>query len=159
MNQTWTPRRFKPLHMRVCTLYWSGLAFAEVGEAVGLSAEHVRRVVESEPGQALLVELSARTLDTVLDVQTVAQAYAPMAIDEKLRLMLHGRDERVRNIAAGDILAIAGHQPVKRISIERPDPVNEKYKGLTDDELRAHVLAELGVAPEASGVPESETVH
>jgi hypothetical protein len=156
----WQPRRFKPDYLRICALYWSGRTQKEIAEITGFSPIHVGNIIGCDESQEILRELSQRTLDTVLDVQTEAQAYAPLCLGEKFNLALNAKDERVRNIACTDILAMAGHQPVRRISVEKPDTVVKHYEGLTDDEIRSRVFADLGIKVDSERAePPTPTVH
>lgn len=149
----WQPRKFTPRHLRICTLKWSGWSNIEIAQTVRCSEQLVSMVLASDEGQAILEELGRRTLDTVLDVQAEAQAFAPDALHELVGLMYNGKDERVRKTACTDILALAGHQPVKRIAIERPDPVVDKYRDQTEDQIRKQLIQELALSEG------NETVH
>jgi len=155
----WEPRKLNPSHYRILTLHWRGLPHGEIALEVGVTTQTVSNVVTSESGQAVLEELARRTLDTALDVQTVAQAYAPGALEELVKLAFSSRDERVKKTACTDILAMAGHAPVRRVSIERPDPVDERFKGKSEVEMRAEILKRLGYVEEPSDAPESSTLH
>ncbi len=74
-----------------------------------------------------------------------------------MKLAMTAQDERVRNIACSDILAMSGHQPVKRVVLERPDPVAEEFRDKSTEELRRVVLEKLGY--EVPTPPTTETVH
>jgi hypothetical protein len=143
--------------MRICVLHWNGLSAAEVASAVRRTPQTVSNVINSDEGMEILAELGRRSLDTVLDVQATAQAYAPSAIEELVRLMFESKDDRVRKTSCTDILAIAGHQPVKRIAIERPDPVVDRYREMTEEQIKEKLLAELGAV--SARQEENRTVH
>ena len=52
---------------------------------------------------------------------------------------------------------MSGHQPVKRVVVEKADIIDEAYRDKNIEELRAAVLEKLGYVPPAG--PESETLH
>lgn len=155
MNQRWQPKRFSPAHYRVVYAYWAGVpnqagpqaTVGEIAAFIGYSTTHVQMILASDQAQEILQELHEKKVDTISDVEVAAQAVAMPVFQEKVRLALQGNDERVRNSACTDVLAIAGHQPIKRVSIERPDAVRERYGALSDEELRKMIRDELGVAP------------
>ena len=165
MKATWQPKRFSPAHYRVVYLYWSGVpgqagpqaTVTEIANYVGYSATHIQQILASDQAQEILQELHEKKLDTISDIEIAAQALAPEIFQEKVRLALRANDERVRNSACTDVLAIAGHQPVKRVSIERPDAVKERYGAMTDEELRKMIRDELGTAPVPA--PSTDSVH
>ena len=157
MAQSHQPKRFSPIHLRICVMHWHGLSAGEIASAVRRTPQTVSNVINSDEGMEILAELGRRSLDTVMEVQAVAQAYAPSAIEQLVHLMFESKDDRVRKTSCTDILAIAGHQPVKRIAIERPDPVSEKYREMTEDQIKEKLLAELGAV--ASATEENRTVH
>lgn len=145
MATTWTPRKLKPDHLLVARLWLQGLNNQEIAQATGYHPYHVGRIVASPQFQDILKEISERTIDTSFDLRADAQAVAPAVFNEKVRLALHGADERVRNIACTDVLNIAGHVPVRRVEFdnvtEKPDP----YAGKSEDEIRKELAKDLGL--------------
>ena len=139
----WQPRKWKPDYLRITISFWNGLTPTEIAAETGYSYTHVTQVLASERAQEILEQLTSATLDTVNEVQSVAQAVAPAVMEEKVRLALSAKDERVRNTSCSDILNIAGHQPVKRVQIEKPLSEAERYRDRSEDELRDLVLQEM----------------
>lgn len=153
----WTPpKRFGPHHLQICILHWDGLKVPEIAKRIGCSKQLVSNILNCPEGLEILEQFRQRTLDTVLDTQIAAQAYAPQALETLVHLMLESKDDRVRKTACTDILAMAGHQPVKRIAVERPEQLEEKYRGMSDDEIKQLVLRELG-ATDATAAVEVKT--
>ena len=139
----WQPRKFRPDHIRTIRLYWQGYTAGEIATFIGASEQHVRLIINSDEGQSMLAALKNHTINSMDEIQDEMQLAAPLAAREKIRLALEAQDERVRNIACTDILAIAGHSPVKRVSVERTDKVGEDVENLTEDQIRERILADL----------------
>lgn len=156
---TWEPKKLNPTHYRILLLHWHGLSHGEIAAELGVAAQTVSSLVCSEAGEAILSELAKRSLDTVADVQLVAQALAPAVMEEKARLALGAKDERVRNIACTDILNMAGHQPVRRVLVEKADSIDEAYRDKSVEELRQVVLEKLGIVATPPTDASSSTVH
>lgn len=146
---TWQPRKFKPDHIRIVRLCWQGYTHAEIANFLGMSNAHVTLVLACDESQAMLAELRRHSINSMDEVQDEMQLVAPLAAREKIRLALEANDERVRNIACSDILAIAGHSPVKRVSVERGDVEKEDISMLSEDEIRSRILADI-VGPQAA---------
>lgn len=138
--KTWNPARWKPFYTQIIRLYWSGLPQNEIAKQLSCDVQTVGKVLNSDHGKEILQQLDAKTFDSMLEVITMAQAVAPEMFNEKVKLALHSNDERVRTRNTAELLAIAGHTPVHRVSIERPDPILDQYKGKTPEELRTALL-------------------
>lgn len=132
--------RWKPYYTQIMRLYWLGTKPIEIAKELGCSAATVGTVIHSDQGIALLAELEAKTYDSSLEVITLAQALAVEMLNKKAKLALYSTDERVANRAASDVLGIAGHTPVHRVSIERPDALLEQYKDQTPAQLREALI-------------------
>ncbi len=131
----------------------------EIGQMTGYSMKHVSDIIASEQAQEILADLTAKRLDTMGHIELVAQAIAPQIMNEKIRLALQGNDERVRNSACSDILNIAGHQPIKRVQVERVESVDEKYKDLTDEQIREKALAAITHRSPPPSKDDEPTLH
>lgn len=138
-------QRHKPFHIRCALLSLAGLTNKEIALEVSKSPETISAVLASAEVQAFLAEYRGQALNSMLEVQTMAQAIAPVAMHEKIRLALNGRDERVRNTACKELLEIAGHTPLHRVSVDRPDHVSEKYAERSDEDIRREIEQALGV--------------
>lgn len=129
--------RWKPYYTQIVRLYWQGEKPVEIAQQLGCSTATVGTVIHSDQGKAILAELEARTYDSSLEVITLAQALAVQMLHGKAAIALDkNHDARLRNRAMSDILGIAGHTPVHRISVERPDAILEQYKDQTPAQLR-----------------------
>ena len=51
--------------------------------------------------------------------------------------LVSSADDRIANAAASDILHMAGHAPTKRLQISQPSAIEQRYDGLTENELAA----------------------
>lgn len=150
----WKPRRLRPLHLRILRLYFQGMSGQEIVDALTDAASKVPlaslslvyNVINSADAAEILGQFQGQTLDTIMDVQTDAQAIAPAAFEELVSLALNAKDERVRASGCKDILAIAGHQPVKRVIVrDERDPAVAKHDGKSEAELRAEMLEVVGM--------------
>jgi len=139
-SNSWNPLVWKPIYLRILRLYWMGETQVDIAARVGCSAGLVSNVINSDRGKEILSQLESKTFDSMLEVMNEAQAVAPEVIREKIQLALHSNDERIRTKNCTDLLNIAGHVPIHRVSIERPDPLEEKYKDKTADQLRQELL-------------------
>jgi predicted transcriptional regulator len=144
----WQPRRFRPQHIQVVRLTWQGYSQQEIAEFLGVSSGHVSQVLGCDEAQAMLKQLTQHAISSMDEVQDEVQLVAPLVMREKIRLALDAQDERVRNIACTDILAIAGHTPVKKLQIERNDPRQDELERKTPEELRAGLRSLIGLKDE-----------
>lgn len=140
----WTPRKLSPRHLQVIRYHWQGDTADEIALKTRYIPEHISTIINSEAGQEALRELSSGSLDSTTFVETLAQAMAPVCMEELFRLATGSVDERVRKSSCRDVLDIAGHVPVRRISLERVDPVADKYSDLTEEQLREMALGGKG---------------
>lgn len=138
-------------------LHFQGLSNLEIASQLNVTPQHVSNVLCTPEAQELLAQLQENTLDTILDVQTQAQAIAPLVFEEKVRLALTAKDEKVRTTNCKDILDIAGHMPVRRVVVETPDRQAERFDKMTIQELQAEMLGELNM--EAAPAEPEVTVH
>ena len=150
----WSPRKLRPLHLRILRLYFAGLdgkaieaALTDPTTLVPLASyATIMNVINSPDTAEIMGQFQAQTLDTIMDVQTDAQAVAPAAFEELVRLAFHSKDDRVRSGNCKDILAIAGHQPVKRVIVrDERDPAVAKHDGKSEAEIRAEIEKDLGL--------------
>ena len=157
--KVWNPVRWKPLYTQIIRLYWQGLEQKEVATQLSCSDELVGKVCRSDHGQEILKQFEDKTFDSMLQVITMAQAVAPEMFNEKVKLALHSADEKIRTRNTAELLAIAGHTPVHRVSIERPDPILETYKNRTPEQLRAALLALKDGSPDPSVGPDGKALN
>lgn len=158
--KTWNPVRWKPLYTQIIRLYWSGLDNqAEIAKQLQCSENLVGNVLRSDHAKEILKQLDDHTFDNMLEIITAAQAVSREMFDEKVRLALHSNDEKIRTRNTAELLAIAGHTPVHRVSIERPDPILETYKNRTPEQLRAALLALKDGSPAPENGPDGKPLN
>ena len=143
---SYQPRKFKPMHVQIVRLTWQGYTAVDVAQFLGLSEIHVRNIINCDEAQALLSQMKDHAISSSDEVQDEAQLVAPLVMREKIRLALDAQDERVRNIACTDILAIAGHTPVKKLEIQRSDASRDDLTRKTPEQIREDILKDLGIA-------------
>lgn len=138
--KTWNPERWRPLYTQIIRLHWSGLNNVEIAAQLACAEATVGKVLNCDHGKEILKQLDDRTFDSMLEVITAAQSVAREMFEEKVKLALYSSDEKIRTRNTAELLAIAGHTPVHRVSIERPDPILETYKNKTPEQLREALL-------------------
>ena len=158
-NKTWNPTRWIPLYTQIIRLHWSGLNNIEVAAELGIAEATVSKVINCDHGQVILKQLDDKTFDSMLEIITAAQAVSREMFDEKVRLALHSSDEKIRTRNTAELLAIAGHTPVHRVSIERPDPILESYKGKTPEQLREALLKLKDLTPNSGVGPDGKPLN
>jgi len=137
--------KYSPLCLRVCQFYWYGENHDQIAKRFGLTKSHVQSILAAPESQAIIDELVNHTMDTMLQVATQAQAIAPIIMQEKIRLALEDPDSKVRTTNCKDILEMAGHAPIKRIQLNRPDANSEKHKDMSESELRENLKRKIGI--------------
>lgn len=147
----WQPRKWTPRLLQVLRLYYQGHTYDEIASLTGYHYQSVAQLINSPASRDILAKFQDKTLDTILDIQADVQAIAPAALEEKVRLALSAKDERVRNTACSDILAMAGHKPIDRVSLNLEKPPEDPFAGKTEAEIRASLLEEV--------LPTSRSVH
>jgi hypothetical protein len=146
----------KPSDMRIALLHWQGFTQEEVADMMGVTSQTVHNVLQCPAMQAFFEDVRAGVLDTMLDVQTTAQAIAPRIMQEKISLALDCPDARVRSTNCKDLLEMAGHKPPEHIEVVRSDKVSEKYGKKTEKEIREEILR--GLMPSFQ-TEDSTTLH
>lgn len=150
----WELRKLKPDHLAVARYWLLGLNNQEIAQETGYHPYHVSRIINSPQFQDILTQLSAKTIETVNDIRADVQAMLPGVIEQKYKLALHARDERVRNIACSDILGIGGLSPIRQVHVERHEAPSQ-YEGKTDEQIAADIYSDLKLEQP----DESKTVH
>lgn len=136
--------RFKPRDLRVAMMSYYGATNKDIAHALGMHEISIGNILRSPTILEFIEDLKTKSIETMSQVAEMAQLAAPAVMEEKIRLALSARDERVRNTAAKDILEIAGHSPVKRVVVEKEAPSESTYHNKTEDELRAELLSIVG---------------
>lgn len=120
------------------TLHLAGTSNIDIATKLGYTAQQVSNILNSEDARTIIEALNSETLNTMGQVATEIQLYAPEILRKKIDYALHGSDDRVRNQAQTELLHIAGHVPVRQVILTKND-VLDKFKDKTEDELRAFV--------------------
>jgi predicted transcriptional regulator len=142
-------KRLKPAHLLVIRLFWAGHTYVEIADKTGYSNQQVMNIIHNEESQEILSQLQGAALDTADEVQSELALIAPAVLDKKIRLALSSADDRVANSACTDLLHMAGHSPVKRITVDRASEVQKKYEGLSEEQLREKLLESF--SPKGAG--------
>jgi len=157
--KVWNPTRWKPFYTQVIRLYWQGLEQREVAAQLGCSEALVGNVLRSDHGREILKQLDDKTFDSMLEVITAAQAVSMEMFNEKVKLALHSADEKIRTRNTAELLAIAGHTPVHRVSIERPDAILKEYENQTPAQLKAALLKLKDSNPDQQIGPDGKALN
>jgi hypothetical protein len=139
------PRKFKPVHVQIVRLCWQGYSAVEIAQFLGISEIHVRNIINCDEAQAMLSQMKEHAINSSDEIQDEAQLVAPLVMREKIRLALEAGDERVRNVACSDILAIAGHTAVKKLEISRSENSRDDLTRKTPRELQEDILKDMGI--------------
>jgi hypothetical protein len=135
----YSPKRLRPAHLEMVTLHLAGESNADIGLRLGYTQQQVSNILNCPDVLEILNAIRDESLNTMSQVQVEAQLYAPEILRRKIDYAMHGQDDRVRNTAQTEILNLAGHVPVRHISVETKNSILEKYKDKTEEELRAMV--------------------
>lgn len=136
---SFSPKRLRAAHLDMVTLHLAGESNADIATKLHYTPQQVSNILNCSEVQEILQALREETINTMSQVQGIAQMVAPEMLRLKVDYALHGTDDRVRNLAQTEILNLAGHVPVRHITVENKNQILEKYKDMTDDALRAIV--------------------
>ena len=146
-----TLRRMKPTHLRVLYLHWKGFTGTEIADVVGLSPGTVNAVIHSEAAEEILLGFKNSTLDSMRQVDSELQAMAPALLATKMDLALGSTDEKIRTTNCSDLLAMAGHTPVRRLRVEHTTPEHEEFSTLSEEQIREKLLQAARPRPGGNG--------
>lgn len=138
----YSPKRLKPSHLDMVTLHLAGESNDDIGVKLGYTAQQVSNILNCPEVLEILDALRKESINSMAQVQAEVQLYAPEILRKKIDYALHGSDDRVRNAAQTELLHIAGHSPVRYVTVENKDEVLEKYKDKSEDELRKIITGE-----------------
>jgi predicted transcriptional regulator len=153
----YSPKNLKPAHLHMIRLFWQGETKTDIALLMHVTPQTVGNVVDSAQGQAILEALQNETIDTMSLVQADAQHCAPLVYDQLFKLAMSSGDDRVRKSACVDILAIAGHVPIRRIAVEKATADPSEYDGKTVEELRSMIFDDLTSNPPKA--PDGSTIQ
>jgi predicted transcriptional regulator len=123
-------------------MFWEGRTYVEIASELGYTNQQVMNVIHDPSSKEILAQLQDGAMDSMEEVHARLNEAAPRILNRKIQLAM-SPDEQVANRACTDLLHMAGHMPVKRVRIEQETSIDEKYKGLTEDEIKAQVLNQL----------------
>jgi hypothetical protein len=123
-----------------------GLAVEEIATKLNLSVGRVEAILKSPQVTEDMFRIQ-RTLNFTFEarLQTVAQ----IALDEKIKVMLHGKDERTRSAAASDLMDRAKGKAVQTVLSQNIN-YNMSTVEEVDDNL-SQLQARLAVLEEQRG--------
>ena len=136
---THTIRGIKPIHLLIFRDHMRGHTNREIASLHGITEQSVCNILQEEPIQELKKAAMEKAFDTLTDVQESLQLAAPFAIQTKISL-LSSSDDRVRNMAATDILQMSGHRPASRLIVEHEQTVERETDNKSEEELRNMIL-------------------
>lgn len=143
-------KNFRPRHLAVLRLWAQGYTNDEIATMTNYTPSVVSQITNCPEAKALMAEMQDSTFASIADVQTTLQACAPALLEEKIKLALTAKDERVRSVSCSDLLGLAGHTPVKRVELTKVEEIENDYAGKSDEEIREHIRQELGLGPKAT---------
>ena len=122
-----------------------GETINEIGTKFAIPTSRVQAILASPEAQEILSLLRDNVLNSMLEVNSMAQAIAPTIMERKIHLALNSADERVQDKACTDLLHMAVGTPTKKVQISHTDPVTERHKDMSEDDLREALRRKLGV--------------
>jgi hypothetical protein len=142
-------------------LMFAGRSEDEIASELGCSVSIVERVLNGGPATEVISRVFSNVLDTVPELAQQAMLAAPAMLERKIWLAENSKDDRVRSTCASDILALVGLAPIKRVSVEVHDADLKEYDGMTLEQIKEKILAELNVTAQTAAPekPVGETVH
>lgn len=140
-------KRAPAITLRIVMLQMQGHTEAEIAVMTGYSGSGVSTILTSPDAEIIRREITSRVIDTMADIQSDIQALAPTMLQEKLKLAMTAKSETVRNNAITDLLELAGHTPVKQVSIHRANPIDADYTDKTEQAIRDEIMAGLDDNP------------
>jgi hypothetical protein len=118
------------------TLHLQGEDNVTIAQTLGYTPQQVSNILNSPDVLEILDALRKETINSMAAVQAELQLYAPELLRRKIDYALNGADDRVRNLAQTELLHIAGHTPIRRVTVENKNELVEKYKDKSEQELR-----------------------
>jgi len=125
-----------PQHIPILLLRVQGFRSAEIASMLGITPATVYRVLNSQPGRAMLLKLYAEAGLAVADAGRAFLEAAPMAADVVIELAQEGNKEETRLKAAFSILDRAGYGATKKTEAKHTVEVNATVSTKELDELR-----------------------
>jgi hypothetical protein len=153
-------RRSPLLVLRVVQMESQGLDRNAISAETGISLSVLGVMLSSPIADRIRKEIESRTIDTIAEVQTDAQAAAPNMFKVLQDIALDDNEKATnRIIAAKTVLEMAGHKPIQTLELRKGNPLESDYHGKTEDEIRKEIYEGLDDGG-VKGLPEpSKSVH
>jgi len=134
-----------PRHLIVFRLHLKGLSNTEIASTLGYTPQNISLILNSTNMAEVCEELKEDILRaTYDDVQKTIDAVGPLLVEEKIRLALTAKDERVRSISCTEMLNMGGHKPITHVVVEETHHEHVKLSELDEKELRDRVRTAIG---------------
>ena len=146
------PKRLRPSHIIMIRMHMNGDSNQEIADATGYTSIQVGNIINCAKAREIIDAINADSIDTAAQVQSQAQACAPLVMEKLLEDALTSPDARVRLNAKIAWLGIAGHS-ANRITVDRGKTVADDVASKTDEHLRQEILGNLpkpGVGPDGN---------
>jgi hypothetical protein len=133
-------------------MHMNGDGNQEIADATGYTAQQVCNILGSTKAREIIDAINADSIDTAAQVQSQAQACAPLVMEKLLEDALTSPDARVRLNAKIAWLGIAGHS-ANRITVDRGKTVSNDLTSKTDEQIRQEILGSVpkpGVGPDGN---------
>ena len=145
--------------IRCLTLSLNGLSNGEIARVTGKPSQVVSAVLIEPEILELRQKYMTNMADTFVQVGQMIQMIAPVALHTKLDAMLNAHDPKLREKAATDFLNMAGHKPTEHIEIRDTSHEAERYKKMSDLELKREMLMNVKDDPADDVDDDPQTVH
>lgn len=144
---TYQFKQFKAFHLQLVLAHWNEpwVSQADLATRFGITQAWASQILTSPESREIIEQLKNRSLDTIMDVQAQLQAIAPVALQERIKIAMDaGTPIAIRDRSLQSILEMAGHSPVKRVQLQRGDPVAERIAAMSDAEIQDDLLKVVG---------------
>lgn len=129
---------------QVIRYYLEGKSVSEISAMTRYSPKGIRRILEAPAVRRIIARAKAGSFMTISEVASILQLAAPEILQEKIRLALTSKDEKIRSTNCRDLLEMAGHGAKTHIVLE-----NVKHDDLADkspEDIKEEILRAIGVA-------------
>jgi hypothetical protein len=137
------PMKLRPAHIEFIRLHIEGKSNIEIAMLTDYTPQRVCDVLGSPEAQAIISQLKEDAIeDTSEMIQKGLSEMAPGALNV-LGKQIYSGNEYIAHKAAVSVMYMAGHAPVRRTRIETATKVEKDYEKLSEEEIRAKLLADL----------------
>lgn len=117
-------KTFRAFHYQLVLQHWQEpwVSQHDLARRFGITDAWCSQILTSPEALELIKQLGDRTVDTALEVQAQLQAIAPQALQERINIaMSPATPVGVRDRSLQSLLEMAGHRPVQRVQLQRPE--------------------------------------